>query len=222
LDSLGQNEAVSSRQEYLIVVPEADRQAVAGACDELLKLLSPDLRRATVDAFSDYRDLDGPVAGAFDELRRRADTPKNAMAVPLDLSDPAQRDVLDQVAAWTIHAEVSGPDGELATFHDCGAVMTAHLTAEQADILANQLQRYDGVQLITLEAWRRQKGCWPGRPTGRLLSSSPVALTAVHARARAAWSRRVAGPKSKHSSSASGVSAAVVDLTNDASGTMLG
>jgi hypothetical protein len=85
--------------------------------------------------------------------------------VPLDLSDPAPREVLDQVAAWTIHDEVSGPDGELATFHDCGSAMKAHLTAEQADILANQLQRYDGVQLITLEAWRRQKAAGRG---GRL------------------------------------------------------
>ncbi len=148
---------MASRQEYLIIVPEADRQAEVGACDEALRVLSPDLRRASVDAFSDYRDLDVSVAGAFDELRRRANNPEKAMAVPLDLSDAAQREILLRVAAWTIHAEVFGPDGELATFHDCGSSVAAHLTPEQADILANRLRRFDGVQVVTLEDWRRQQ-----------------------------------------------------------------
>jgi hypothetical protein len=124
-----------------------------------------------VDAFSDYRNLDASVAGAFDELRRRANNPENAMAVPLDLSDPAQRETLLQVSAWTIHAEAFGPDGELATFHDCGSVITAHLTPAQADALANQLQRSDGVQVITLEDWRRLHSATRGGRSRVRLSS---------------------------------------------------
>ena len=79
------------------------------------------------------------------------------MAVTLDLSDPTQREILNQVAAWTIHAKVFGPDGELATFHDCGSAVTTHLSPEQAGVLANQLRRFDGVQVVTLEDWRRQQ-----------------------------------------------------------------
>jgi hypothetical protein len=148
---------VSTREEYLIVVPEGDREAAGRACAEVLTVLNPDLRRATVDAFSDYRDLDSPVAEAFDELRRRASNPENAMALPLDLSDPVEREILLRVAAWTIHAEVFGPDGELATFHDCSSVVMAHLTSDQADVLAHQLRPLDGVNVVTVEDWRRQR-----------------------------------------------------------------
>ncbi|MCA1846855.1 MAG: hypothetical protein LC792_27405 [Actinobacteria bacterium] len=160
---------MSSRLWYLIVVPEADREAAEGACDEVLMLLRPDLRRATVDAFSDYQDVDAALAGAFDELRSRADNPKNAMAVPLDLTDSAQCEVLRQVAAWTIHAEVFGPDGELATFHDCGSGITANLTPEQADALASKLQGFDGVRVVTLEDWRRRKADGQRRRITRFL-----------------------------------------------------
>jgi hypothetical protein len=151
---------VATPQEYLIVVPEGDHPAGIAACDEVLTLLTPELRRAIVDAFSDYRDLEAPVARAFDELRGRAENPQNAMAVPLDLADPVQRETLRQVAAWTIHAEVYGSDGEVATFHDCGSEITAYLTPEQAEALARRIQRFDGVQVVTLEEWRRQH---PGR-----------------------------------------------------------
>lgn len=154
---VGQNQTVSSRQEYLIVVPDAEREPEIAACDEVLEVLGPELRRASVDAFSDYRELDPSVAAAFDELRKRADNPKNAMAVPLDLSDRAQIAILRQVAAWTIHAEVFGAEGELATFHDCGSVITAFLTAKETGALADRLRRFDDVQIVTLEEWRRRK-----------------------------------------------------------------
>jgi hypothetical protein len=155
-----QDVTVTARQEYLVVVPEADRAVVSAACAELVRMLSPELRRATVDAFSDYRDLEAPVARAFDELRGRAENPQKAMAVRLDLADPGQRETLRQVAAWTIHAEVFGPDGEVAMFHDCGSEITAHLTFDQAGALVQRLERFDGVEVLTLEEWRRHH---PGR-----------------------------------------------------------
>jgi hypothetical protein len=151
---------VATPQEYLIVVPEGDHPAAVAACNEVLMLLTPQNRRAIVDAFSDYRDLEAPVARAFDELRGRAENPQKAMAVALDLTDPGQRQTLRQVAPWTIHAEVFGPDGEVAWFHDCGSEITAHLTSDQAGALAQRLQRFDGVQVVTLEEWRHRR---PGR-----------------------------------------------------------
>jgi len=122
-----------------------------------LELLTPALRRATVDAFCDYPDPGLPATLGFEDLRRRADNPQNAMAVSLDLSDPAQRETLSQVAAWTIHAEIFGQDGELATFHDCGSVITACLSAEEARTLTDRLGRFNQIQVVTLEEWRHSK-----------------------------------------------------------------
>ena len=121
-----------------------DRALAVRACRAVLKLVKSHAVRAVVDAYTDYRKLMPPDAEAAEQVlwtigkqQHRRDP---GMNVELDLSCAEGWDLLDRCAPWSINVDVYDVEGdEIVNFHDCGLLVTARLTVDQAAKLATDL-----------------------------------------------------------------------------------
>jgi hypothetical protein len=111
------------RVTYVVHNAIVDRHEAITACTLVLDLLGPRLKRASVDAYTDYRDeLPTQAASAerwlFDRGRARGHGDPG-MGVDLDLSDPQHWAILRSYAPWSICVELKDEVGsELGGFDD--------------------------------------------------------------------------------------------------------
>ncbi|MGJ7441173.1 hypothetical protein [Aquipuribacter sp. MA13-6] len=118
-------------------------------CQTILTRLRPHLVRAEVDAYSDYAEDVPPdvrdVEAKLTELGRTQSRGRQdpGMAVVLDLLDVEQWEALVAYAAWSINAELWGPDArDMGTFHDSSQSIVAALTAADLEALSEPLRTY--------------------------------------------------------------------------------
>lgn len=121
-----------------------DRALAVRACQAVLKVMKPQAARAVLDAYTDYHTLMPPDAEAAEQalwtIGKQQHRRDPGMNVELDLSDAQGWDLLDRYAPWSINVDVYDAVGdEIVNFHDCGLLVTALLTVDQAAMLAADL-----------------------------------------------------------------------------------
>ena len=152
-----------NRLTYVVDKAIVDRDEAVTACTEVLELLRPRIRTATVDAYTDYRDeLPTQAAAAerwlFDRGRARGHGDPG-MGVDLDLSDPQHWAILRLYAPWSICVELKDEVGsELGGFDDCGYSISAELTSAEALKLQVALGGVPVLPLAEVHAhWRAER-----------------------------------------------------------------
>ena len=125
------------------LVMEGDARELAAPWSRLLEFSIGRGWTARVDAFSDYdTSLPPAAAQAIQELRSRTDT---GMAVPLDVDDPADRELADAFGPYAIHATVGPGNREVFGVHD-GTSLWFSVTQEDLSTLREAFAA-DGVDL---------------------------------------------------------------------------
>lgn len=129
----------SGARWYVVVQDGTDRALAEQACLAILEVVRARTERVCIDAYSDYRDsLTARAQAAQDELRARGALRRRGdpgMAVNLDPTYPPDWELLRAYASWSIHVELDGSEGSLATLHDCGHSISARLSQAEADQL---------------------------------------------------------------------------------------
>ncbi|WP_380165358.1 hypothetical protein [Jannaschia sp. R86511] len=131
-------------------------------CQAILNRLRPHLVRAEVDAYSDYtRDAPPEVLDVETWLTDLGRTQTRGrqdpgMAVVLDLLDVEHWQALLVYGAWSINAELWGPDSrDFGTFHDGSDSIVVALTDADVRALAEPLQTHGSfISMKELDAKR--------------------------------------------------------------------
>jgi len=133
----------------------ASREDAEAVCRAVVDVLRPVLRRARVDAVSDYSDeMPAPVAEAEVALRAlaRRQRPRDrdpVTAVEVTPADPEWA-AFELYAAWSIDVDLLAEDEqEVGSLHDCGWSVTAALTDAEAVLMR---ERVGTTALVTLLA----------------------------------------------------------------------
>jgi len=122
---------------YVVDKDIVDRAEATLACQAVLDVLRPRLTKVRIDAYSAYRDeLPPEVAQAQQWLRdvgRGRGHGDPGICVKLDPADDASWDVLRTYASWSINVDLlTDRNRQIAQLYDCGNVVTAELTADEA------------------------------------------------------------------------------------------
>lgn len=150
---MSQNWLMDERTAYVIEKEITDRDDATTACVAILEVLRPVLRVALVDAYTDYENQMPPdVAEAQRWLRQQGSKQHRGdagMNVEVGVVDAHHWANLCRYAPWSIHVELYGEGhAPLATLHDCGYSVTAHLTPAEATDLGGRLAGMCALTLV--------------------------------------------------------------------------
>lgn len=143
------------RREYAVDKAVMDRGEAEAVCAVVIEVLRPVVRSAQIDVFTDFPDqmpvnvrrAEAQLVAAAKGRKRRG--PDGRMALLVNTDDP-EWSAVETYAAWSINADLDGPNGEdLATFHDCGYSVVAALTDEEVASLRARLEPIAPVSLLS-------------------------------------------------------------------------